>query len=83
MLRKPSAAFLEPTYICRWKAWLTGEALPTRCRQVPLGRDIARAETSLITYLLEQTGAETNLKWELSRTTVRTGERKGPDVITT
>lgn len=73
VLTKPSAAFLGTyVYLPLEDLALAGEApLPDEIFvKVPLGRDIARAETSLITYLQEQTGAETNLKWELSRTTV-------------
>lgn len=73
VLTLPSAAFLGTyVYLPLEDLALAGEApLPDEIFvKVPLGRDIAGVEDSLIAYLQEQTGAETDLEQELARATV-------------
>jgi len=73
VLTWPMAAFLGTyVYLPLEDLALAGEApLPDEIFvKVPLGRDIAETEASLVAYLQEQTGAKTDLEQELSRVTV-------------
>lgn len=86
VLTLPQAAFLGTyVYLPLEDLALGGEApLPDQVFvKVPLGQDIAETEASLVAYLQEQTGAETDLEQELARATVPELAEDNADVADT